>query len=57
MNLHNLYVRWVISLSKYTKAPNYNRFLAGLYQLLWDHICGSSWSFSYKMAKIYWCSK
>lgn len=48
------FIRW---LQRFEQAPNYNRWLAGLYQLLWTHWCGHDWKHAWRMAMIYWRSK
>lgn len=50
----NVYFRFVRWLSRFEQYPKYNRWLAGLYQLLWVHWCGHEWSYAWRMAMIYW---
>jgi hypothetical protein len=54
MNLYFRFVRW---LQRYEESPRYNKWLAGLYQLLWTRWCGHDWRFSFRMARIYWSIK
>ena len=45
------FLRW---LHRFEEWPHFNRFGAGLYQLLWTHYCGYGWSFAWQTACIYW---
>jgi hypothetical protein len=51
MSPYFYFIRW---LHQFEEHPNYNRFGAGLYQLLWTHWCGHDWKFAWRMASIYW---
>jgi hypothetical protein len=48
------YFRFVRWLHQFEEWPNYNRFGAGLYTLLWTHYCGYDWKFAWHSACIYW---
>lgn len=48
------FIRW---LHKFEEFPNYNRFGAGFYQLLWTHWCGYGWRSAWRSAFIYWKPK
>jgi hypothetical protein len=47
------YIRFLCWL-RYEEHPNFNRALAGLYQLLWTHFCGYGWRSAWRMAMGYW---
>lgn len=51
MNPYFRFVRW---LHRFDESPHFNRWGAGLYQLLWTQWCGHDWKFALRMAMIYW---
>ena len=49
-----MYFRFVRWLHQFDEQSRYNRFGAGLYQLLWWPMIGYGWKFGFHMALIYW---
>ncbi len=39
---------------KYTEAPHFNRFLAGVGEFAWTKVCGYGWRFAAHCGGIYW---
>jgi hypothetical protein len=52
--MRTLYFRLLRWLHRFEEFPNYNRWLAGLYQLLWVRECGHDWAYAWRCACIYW---
>ena len=50
----SLYFRFVRWLHQFEEFPRYNKWGAGLYQLLWVRYCGHDWRFAFRMAWGYW---
>lgn len=52
-----MYLRFLKWLHRYDTHPNFNRFGAGLYQLLWIRWCRREWKFAFRIARLYWFGK
>ena len=53
-NPYFAFLRW---LHKFDEFPSYNRFGAGLYQLLWTQWCGYGFRLAWRVACVYWFGK
>jgi hypothetical protein len=51
------YIHFVCWLARFSEHQHFNRFGAGLHQLLWSHFCGYGWGFAWRMARLYWTPK